>query len=193
MSLGTLEWPNTTKWLHICLAVFMTFELMSELDMKAIWKRKGELHFRHLLFHAHMWVGMATVVVIALFWIQIYYNEQVRAHLFPYRGTYLQNICADITGMVKGYLPASGLRGGLPGLVQGLGLLVVTGMALTGFTMFFLIPNFGASAPIHIYQIPKKIHDYVSEFVWVYWWAHLSAALLHFFRSPRIPKIFKVW
>jgi hypothetical protein len=170
----------------------MTFELMSELDMKAIWKRKGELHFRHILFHAHMWVGMAMAVVIALFWLQIYYNEQVRAHLFPYRGTYLQNICVDITGMIKGCFPESGLRGGLPGLIQGVGLLAVTGMAFTGVTMFFLIPSFGASAPIHIYQIPKKIHDYISEFVWVFWWVHISAGLLHFFRSPRFPAIFKL-
>ncbi len=192
MSTETLEWPQATKWLHTCLAILITFELMSELDMKAIWKRKGELHFRHLLFHAHMWVGMATAVVIVLFWLHIYYNKQVRAHLFPYRGSYLQNICLDITSLTNGSFPKSGLRGGLPGLVQGFGLLAVTGMACTGFIMFFLIPNFGISAPIHIYQIPKKIHDYISEFVWVYWWVHIGAALLHFLRSPRIPKIFKV-
>lgn len=189
----SLGWPKSIKLLHILISVFMTFELMSELDMKAIWKREGELYFRHILFHAHMWVGMGTAVVIALFWLQIYCNKQVRAHLFPYRGAYLLNICVDITGMIKGYLPESGLRGGLPGLIQGVGLLAVTGMAFTGVIMFFLIPSFGVSEPIHIYQIPKKIHDYISEFVWVFWWVHISAGVLHFIRSPRLPAMFNLW
>lgn len=188
-----MDWPISTKRLHFFISIFITFELISELFMKAIWKRKGELHFRHLIFHAHMWVGMATAITIVLFWIQIYYNEQVRAHLFPYNGTFLKNICADINGLVNGYLPKSGLRGGLPGLVQGLGFLAVTGIAITGVIMFFLIPNFGVSAPMHIYQIPKKNHDYLSEFIWVFFWIHFGAGLLHFFRSPRIPNIFRVW
>lgn len=179
------------KWLHAFFAILITFEVMSELDMKAIWKRKGELHFRHLLFHAHMWIGMATALVVALFWIQIYYKEHVRSHLFPYQGEYLKNICADISGLAKGCLPATGVRGGLPGLIQGLGLLAVTGMAATGFVMFFLIPNFGAAAPVHFYQIPKKIHDYLSELVWIFWWLHAGVGVVHFVSSPKIPAIFK--
>lgn len=175
--------PNLTKWLHAFLALFITFELLSELDMKAIWKRKGELHFRHLLFHAHIWVGMCTALIVLLYWIHLYYNKNVFYHLFPYRGIYLENICVDITGLMRFCLPEPGLRGGLPGLIQGLGLVAVTGMALTGFIMFFLIPNFGVSTPIHIYEIPKKIHDYISEFVWVYFWIHVGAVLLHFFNA----------
>ncbi|MHB1266666.1 MAG: cytochrome b/b6 domain-containing protein, partial [Acidithiobacillus ferriphilus] len=74
---------------------------------------------------------------------------------------------------------------------HGLGLLAVTGMALMGFIMFFLIPNYGVAAPIGFYQLPKKMHDFLSSFVWLYWWGHIGMATLHASKSPAILRIFR--
>ena len=191
MSESVQDWPRSTRWIHVGFALVVTFLLFSELDMKAIWKKFGELPFRHLLFHAHMWVGMFATIIVIAFWTQVFYNKSIRSHLFPYSGEYLENICRDIKGLADRRLPPSGMRGGLPGMIHGLGLLAVTGMALLGFIMFFLIPNYGVAAPISFYQIPKKLHDFLSSFVWLYWWGHISMATLHAAKSPAILRIFR--
>ena len=184
------EWPMGFKFLHVSFALLITMQLFSELYMKKIWKKRGQDHFQHLLFHAHMWAGMATVVVLGIFWYWVYKNGDVRSHFFPYSGAPLQGLCDDIAGLTKKKLPPHGVRGGLPGLVHGLGMLVVTSMAVTGFFMFFLIPPFGVAKPEHIYQIPKKIHDFLSTLVWIYWWGHISMALLHARTNRGILRIF---
>ena len=191
MSESVQELPRSTRWIHVGFALVVTFLLFSELDMKAIWKKFGELPFRHLLFHAHMWVGMFATIIVIAFWTQVFYNKSIRSHLFPYSGEYLENICRDIKGLADRRLPPSGMRGGLPGMIHGLGLLAVTGMALLGFIMFFLIPNYGVAAPISFYQIPKKLHDFLSSFVWLYWWGHIGMAMLHAAKSPAILRIFR--
>ena len=191
MSEEIQEWPRSTRWIHVGFALVVTFLLFSELDMKAIWKKVGELPFRHLLFHAHMWVGMFATVIVVAFWVQVFYNKSIRAHIFPYSGEYLDNVCTDIKGLANGILPPNGMRGGVPGMIHGLGLLAVTGMALMGFIMFFLIPNYGVAAPIGFYQLPKKMHDFLSSFVWLYWWGHIGMATLHASKSPAILRIFR--
>ncbi|MDD2878103.1 MAG: cytochrome b/b6 domain-containing protein [Acidiphilium sp.] len=173
------RFPLGFRIVHGLLIILVTFQLFSERYMKKIWKAHGHDEFRHLLFHAHMWSGMATALLLVVLWSLIARNRQLRGHLFPFDGPYVQNISPDIAGLAKGKFPPNGMRGGLPGLVHGLGLLVISGMAITGFLMFFLIPSFGVAAPAHIYQWPKKIHDYVGEFVWLFWWGHLGMAVLH--------------
>ena len=185
------EWPRSTRWIHVGFALVVTFLLFSELDMKAIWKKVGELPFRHFLFHAHMWVGMFATIIVVAFWAQVFYNKSIRSHLFPYSGEYLDNVCTDIKGLANRRLPPSGMRGGVPGMIHGFGLLAVTGMALLGFIMFFLIPNYGVAAPIGFYQLPKKVHDFLSSFVWLYWWGHIGMATLHASKSPAILRIFR--
>ncbi|MHB8200894.1 MAG: cytochrome b/b6 domain-containing protein [Acidithiobacillus sp.] len=185
------EWPRSTRWIHAGFALAVTLLLFSELDMKAIWKKVGELPFRHLLFHMHMWIGMFATVIVVAFWAQVFSNKNLRSHLFPYSGPYLDNVCTDIRGLANRKLPPSGMRGGVPGMVHGFGLAAVTGMALLGFIMFFLIPNYGVAAPIGFYQLPKKMHDFLSSFVWLYWWGHIGMATLHASKSPAILRVFR--
>lgn len=183
-------WPQSVKWLHIFLASFVTFQLMSELDMKAIWKHLGISPFRHFLFEAHMWVGMACAVVMLLFWIVIARSAPLRAHLFPYTGVYRQRIIKDLQNGLRGIFPPAGMRGGLPGLVHGLGLLAISGMALSGTVMFVLILSAGGLKPGANYQLPHTLHSLLSNLVWAYWWGHIGMALLHALKSPRILRIF---
>ncbi len=191
MFVDVQEWPRSTRWIHMGFALAVTFLLFSELDMKAIWKKVGELSFRHLLFHVHMWIGMFATIILIAFWMQVFSNKNLRSHLFPYSGWYLDNICTDIKGLADRKLPSSGMRGGLPGMVHGLGLTAVTGMAFLGVIMFFLIPNYGVSAPVDFYQVPKKMHDFLASFVWLYWWGHIGMASLHAIKSPGILRIFR--
>ena len=122
----------------------------------------------------------------------IFNDEQLRRHLFPYNGSFLANVLYDVKSLLKWQIPPLGKRGGLPGLVQGLGLVALSGMAATGFVMFISIPDYGVSAPPDFYRWPKDIHDVVSVFVWSYWGGHVAMAMLHARQSPSVLNIFNV-
>ena len=53
-------WPKSVKWLHILWVLSITFQWVSELDMKAIWKYVDISAFRCFLLAAHMWAGIAS-------------------------------------------------------------------------------------------------------------------------------------
>ena len=61
-------------------------------------------------------------------------------------------IARELRELVRRRLPEGGPRGGLPGLVHGLGLLAVTGMALTGVAVFVLLPEGG--------DLPASAHSF---------------------------------
>jgi cytochrome b561 len=184
------EWPAGFKMLHVAFSLLITFQLFSQIFMKEIWRHHGRAPVGHILFHAHMWAGMATATVLVIFWYLVYKNQEMRSHFFPYSGDHLQRVCNDIGGLAKNQLPPHGMRGGLPGLIHGLSLLAVTAMSATGFLMFFLIPSYGLATPSYSYQIPTAVHDFLSTLVWIYWGGHVAMAFMHTLRRPSILQIF---
>ncbi|MEY2340822.1 cytochrome b/b6 domain-containing protein [Acidithiobacillus sp. IBUN Pt1247-S3] len=185
------EWPRHLRWLHTAFAVLITFQLLSELDMHAIWKSVGVTPLQHGLFVAHMAFGALAFGVITLFWWQIIKNPALRRHLFPYAGVHGARIFSDIEGVIRGELPAGGLRGGLPGMVHGGGILVVTAMAISGVIMLMLILSAGLVKPAAFwYQPPHYVHSLLSNLLWAYWVGHVFMALAHSLQNSRILRIF---
>ncbi|MBU2753170.1 cytochrome b/b6 domain-containing protein [Acidithiobacillus sp. CV18-2] len=184
-------WPSQLKWLHAALAVLVTFQLFSQLKMHAIWKHVGVAPYQHVLYWAHMLLGTMTFLVILLFWHQIFLSRDLRLHLFPYVGVHRGRIWDDLRHSLRGVLPEGGMRGGLPGLVHGLGILVVTAMGLSGILMFYLILSaHGVKPAATYYEFPKSIHSLVANLLWAYWGGHIAMALLHALKNPRILRIF---
>ena len=185
------SWPSQLKWLHIALAVLVTFQLLSQLKMHAIWKHLHVAAYQHVLYWAHMLLGAATFLVILLFWRQICLSRALRLHLYPYIGIHRDRIWADIRQALRGNLPEGGMRGGLPGFVHGLGILVVTAMGLTGILMFYLILSANGVKPAAAYyEFPKSIHSLVANLLWAYWGGHIAMALLHARKNPKILRVF---
>lgn len=185
------HWPLPLKWLHFALAILVTFQLFSQLKMHAIWKHVGVAPYQHVLYWAHMLLGTATLLVILLFWREICLSRELRLHLFPYFGVHRERIWEDIHGTRRGILPAGGMRGGLPGFIHGLGILVVTAMGLSGILMFYLILSaHGVKPAATYYALPKSIHSLVANLLWGYWGGHLFMALLHTVKDRKILRIF---
>jgi cytochrome b561 len=130
-------------------------------------------------FEAHQWVGLAAVVVVILHWLwsAISLEEGSLADLFPWSGPGRAAIKEDLAKVRNRELPEGGPRGGLPGLVHGLGFLAVTGMALTGLTLFIIFPESGK--PDSTVESVADIHSLIANFVWVYWFGHVAMALGH--------------
>jgi len=85
-----------------------------------------------------------------------------------------------------GALPKGGVRGGLPGFIHGLGLLIVTGMAITGGILFFIMPESGEFTGV--VELVAESHEVIATLVWLYWGGHGATALIHHFQGDSVLK-----
>jgi cytochrome b561 len=171
-------WSLPTRWLHIGLALTVTVQLFISLIMEPpIHKDASAL--AHGAYQVHEAVGLAAVAVVLAHWLwtALAGADGGLAHLFPWRGAAFAAVKADIAALMNRRLPDGGPRGGLPGLVHGLGFLAVSGMAATGAVLFAIFPDTGRPGPIaHFF---KEVHEFLSNFVWAYWYGHVGMAVLH--------------
>jgi cytochrome b561 len=172
-------WSRTTRFLHLGLAVTVTLQLFLSLVMEA--PEPGEVAaggiFRQF-FEAHEVIGLSALVFVVCHWVWLATAKDTGfRHLFPWDAEGRREIVADLKGIFNRHLPEGGPRGGLVGLVHGLGFLAVTGMVITGGAIFgFITTNALASSAAHTCE---ELHELCSNFVWVYWFGHGSMALIH--------------
>jgi len=171
-------WSFPTRLLHMAMALAVTLQLLFSLVMAPPDEEHAST-FARVTFEAHQWVGLAAVVVVILHWLWSANSRQDGGltHLFPWGSRARSAIKEDLAKLRNRELPEGGPRGGLPGLVHGLGFLAVTGMALTGLTLFIIFPESGK--PDATAKSVADIHSLIANFVWVYWFGHVAMALGH--------------
>ena len=171
-------WSIQTRWLHIGLALTVSLQLAISLIMEPPDKESATALAR-AAFEAHEIVGMTALLIVLLHWG---WNLASRAngglsHLFPWTGAAFAEVKSDIGLLLKRQVPEGGPRGGLPGFVHGLGFLAVTGMVATGAVLFFIFPETGK--PNDTVELFADIHEFIANFVWIYWGGHVALALFH--------------
>jgi len=172
------KWSVQTRWLHIGLALTVTLQLAISLIMEPPDEESASAVAR-AAFEAHEVVGIAAVIIVLAHWLWTLSSraDGGLARLFPWSGSAWVEVKNDVAKLMSRQLPDGGARGGLPGLVHGLGFLAVTGMAATGAVLFVLFPESGK--PSDIAEFFADIHSFIANFVWVYWGGHVALAFLH--------------
>lgn len=176
--MATSNWSIQTRLLHLGLALTVSLQLAVSLIMEPPNEESaGEL--ARAAFEVHEVLGMTALVIVLLHWLWslLARTDGGLARLFPWSAAGLAEVRADVKQLLQARLPQSGPRAGLAGLVHGLGLLAVTGMALSGAVLFFLFPESGE--PSGIVEVFEETHKFIATFVWIYWSAHVGLALLH--------------
>lgn len=172
-------WAKQTRFLHFGLATTVSFQLLISLVMEAPESGEKRTLLESLSFEIHEWVGMLALLVVLAHWAWSLIakdNSNIR-QLFPWGKAGRASVLADLSLLKAGKLPGGGGRGGLPGLMHGLGFLAVTGMALTGGVLFFILPEDGSKNDLA--ELIHHVHGFIANFVWAYWGGHLAAAFLH--------------
>ena len=172
------KWSVQTRWLHMGLALTVTLQLAISLIMEPP-DEKSASALARAAFEAHEAVGIAAVIIVVAHWL---WSLSSRAdggllRLFPWSGSAWREVKSDVTMLMNRQLPDGGARGGLPGLVHGLGFLAVSCMALTGAALFVLFPETGK--PDDTVEFIADFHSFIANFVWAYWGGHVALALLH--------------
>jgi cytochrome b561 len=172
-------WSRTTRFLHMGLATTVTLQLLLSLVMETPGDGRTPTGLPALLFEFHEFVGLAAFAVVLIHWgWSLCAADGGIEHLFPLGwAAGRAQIARELRELAQRRLPEGGPRGGLPGLVHGLGLLAVTAMAVTGVVIFALLPEYARpSATAHGFM---EVHSFLASFVWAYWVGHVALALLH--------------
>lgn len=176
-----VEWDGFTRILHWGLTLCVTFQLFTGLFVSA----PGTLRY----FHWHEYGGLIASAVILLHWMWSFTIRDLGL-LFPWNPNNFGRVKVEAIGLLRGNIPAAGRQVGLSSFIHGLGLLAMSGMAVSGVFLFVFIPvRLGGMDPsAHPAAITalSLIHRYLSYGAWAYWVGHVGFAILHQLRGNRV-------
>ncbi len=172
------SWSLPTRLLHLGLVVAVTGQLLLSLVMTPP-DEKQPSAIGSATFEIHEVLGIVALMIVLLHWLWTVIKQADGGwrHLFPWFGEARAEVIDELKALLGGRLPEGGARGGLPGFIHGLGLLVVSGMAVTGGMLFVLLPETGKPGPWA--ELLAEIHETLSGVMWAYWVGHGGMAVLH--------------
>ncbi|HUW97980.1 MAG TPA: cytochrome b/b6 domain-containing protein [Acidiferrobacter sp.] len=174
-------WDRGTCLVHSALAVTVIAQLFTGLVVASGNRPEWLL--------VHTILGIITSVVIVIHWLWSWARRDIRV-LFPWSRAGLARVARELFGIFQGELPGHGDEAGLSSFVHGVGLLGVSGMAVTGLLMYAVIPGgYGLSLHSTAYAFFTALattHLWLSYVVWFYLGGHILFAALHELQGNRL-------
>jgi cytochrome b561 len=171
---------KATRIAHAGLAIAVILQLGSSLFMQV---PRGERP-ANFAFEMHEAIGIAALAFALGFWavIMLRIVGTDAGRLFPWAsGTRLAVLKADLVAHVRALrrlrLPTYDPEGALASSVHGLGLLLITYMALSG-TMYLIALQAGYEDST-LLHLAMDVHGAFGNLVWVYLIGHAGLAVLH--------------
>lgn len=193
-----MKYDRITRWLHAGIAVGVVVQLFCSLFMNVPAPGRSLPEAGYRLFLIHRWSGITVVTLVILHWLWNLSGHVTGGwgHLFPWFSRQrMQRLVTDIKEVPKwlqGEFPGQQEETiPLAGAIHGLGLLVVSAMALSGAVIFFGMGSDGAMSLF--VAVVRHGHMYMGEVLWVYFVGHAGIAVLHQARGDRlISKMFNL-
>lgn len=190
MATPTRTRNRATRWLHLLLAALIVHQMVMSAVMELPNPRRG--HPGNLWWSFHEYGGLLTFSAIFLFWVLRVARQAgttAWGEWFPwFSKVRLQALGQDILRYlhdgVRLRMPDPEGSNALPAAVQGVGLLLVSILAVTG-TLWWLGRQLGGAWPARVHDL-IEIHGVLGDAVWFYLALHVGAALLHEFFGHRI-------
>jgi cytochrome b561 len=182
------QWHGVTRLLHGLMAVGIIGQLAFSQLMVAPDELEEATNLQKFSLEGHEILGLVVVGVMVLHWLWLLLpNTDVSfAKLFPWGPSGLKRVFADVAHIFKrGQLPEVGNDSGLAGFVHGLGFLIASVMAASGFALY-LVMDFGDGAGSDSFEQYAEIHEVVATFMWIYLAGHVLAAAWHEYRGQRL-------
>ena len=166
------SWDRNSRLIHWALSVTVVFQQVS-----SIWMSDPGTQY---LFPYHRIIGAIAAAVVLFFWLYSYaiYDFKI---LFPWGRESRREVFNELRRLFQRRLPASGRRIGLSSFVHGLGILALTGCALTGVVMFAMIPPGHIGPPEDPIAFTRYTlqHKFFGEMLWLYICGHVIFAVIH--------------
>lgn len=182
------QWHIVTRLLHGLMAVGIIGQLLFSLLMVAPDELDTADALQKFALDAHEVLGLATVGIMLAHWLWMLFprSDVAFSKLFPWSLSGLKGIGADVSHIIKHrHLPEAGNSSGLSGFVHGLGFLVASGMAVSGFALY-LVLDWGDGVESAAFGTYAGIHSLLGTFMWIYLGGHVLAAAWHEYRGQRL-------
>ena len=178
------NWSLHTKFLHLGLVATVTAQLFISLVMSAP-DEKNQSVLGHTAYEMHEIIGLTALAIVLIHWAWSLLSKREGGikRFFPLGSQGRGMIVQDVKNILRRNFTAIN-ENGLPSLIQGLGLLAVTGAAMSGLVIFLTLPETGK--PGNVAEAFMELHEGITTFVWIYWGGHGGAALLHHFSGSDI-------
>jgi cytochrome b561 len=180
---------RVTRLLHAGLALAVITQLLTSLAMQG----PDEAQAGDVLFQIHRYSGLTATVLAFGLWITILLRARGTEFgaLIPwFSGRRLAALWQDAkvhaASLVKLRLPDHAPEAALPSAVHGLGLVLITAMAISG-AIYFLQVALGLHSAEPDGMLAMTVHLTLANLVWAYLIAHAGLAVLHhLLRSMRL-------
>ncbi|WP_284945062.1 cytochrome b/b6 domain-containing protein [Acidisoma cladoniae] len=165
---------HLTRVIHLLLLIAVLNQLMTSQFMES--PLPGDSP--GLLYTLHEYVGLASFLIVFGFWIwALIRNGETRiSRLFPWFSvTRIWEVLTDFLDQLRHLIRrdlSDDTSGAMASAVHGLGLLIVTAMAVTGSFSFFA----RGSALAHT---ALAVHSLMANLMWAYLIGHSALAALH--------------
>jgi cytochrome b561 len=158
-------WDKPSLILHFIFAAAVVSQLIT-----------SQLMGSHAdLFYLHV-AGGVTAFVMLLIYVILKLKQNKFMNFFPHHIMQFIEVKDDLMNLIKFKALPDRAQGGLPGLVQGLGILLILGMAITGATGFIIWHWLPWK---NLATIAIDIHSTLATFVWIYIIGHTAMSVLH--------------
>lgn len=174
---------RSTRLVHACLAVSICTQLFTSLIMHG----PTDTTAGDAIFQLHRYSGFAALGFAFVFWLTLMFRHRGTAPsaLFPWlHGDRRRAVFADLgkhlRSVLQGHLPAHEETSPLASAVHGLGLLLMTAMAVSG-GIYAAQVWLGVQSPEPEGSLAMTVHFALGNLVWVYLIAHAGMAMIHHF------------
>jgi len=173
---------KTTRVLHYCLIVTVSYQLLSAEFMRVLEPGKME-GFDTLLFTLHMMVfGWAAFLVASVYIIILHGDKDGWGRLVPwfsasYRSAFFQEVRNDLVSTLRGRFPLPEEQSALSGAVHGAGILLILAQGFTGAYVMLGVRSDGTMRSDTLLFL--DLHSFFSVLVWVFLAGHVALFLLH--------------
>lgn len=169
-----------TRYAHFGLAICVIVQLLTSLVMEGPHRgRPGDA-----IFTVHEVSGLSALVCAFAFWCIVALRRRGTsvALLFPWLSArriadVWRDGWAQVAAVLRARLPRYEEEAPLASAVHGLGLLLISTMAVTGAIWFFA--NLAALPPSTPLRLDMAVHHLLANLVWAYLIGHALLGLVH--------------
>lgn len=164
----------TTRVIHLLLLL----AVLAQLATSQLMGRPHPGETASWTFSLHEYVGLASLATVGAFWLWavVRHGETRLGRLLPwFSASACKAVFADAAAQLRllaRLQPPSDDDGALASAVHGLGLLVITAMAVSG-TVYYVGPH------AQIGRTALTLHKMLANLTWAYLITHAGLAVLH--------------
>lgn len=190
------EWSKITRWLHAAIAFSIIAQLIFSLVLVPPDEMEGASNIGKFAMEGHELVGLIAVALLFIHWLWLLKTSSdiKLKNLFPYRSDELQQVKTELAYLLENKkLPTAEDHGGLSGLVHGLGIIIASGAAFTGFGLYLVMDFSSKGYENPLFENIAEVHELFGNLMWFYLIAHVLAAAWHEYEGQQIvSKMFKL-